>query len=316
MVSNENDWEKKMKEKKNVFDRIVTIILLLVCIALAVGIYLKTGQEKEIPQMKAAVQEQTSVNVSAVAAEIGTFINTTKTNGEITSSDSDIGIYPDASGKIVEILVKKGDMVKQGDIIAYVDPSKPGSQYQKSPVVSTTEGMVREISATVGETVGTTTQIATVVGDKTLIVSTKISERNLGTIRTGLAGTVTVVAYPDRTYPAEISYIAPAVDQATRTVEIELSFTGDTSGLMEGMYASASIVTEEVDDILLIPTEALSTYAGDDVVYVVTDGKAVRQVVEVGGSNSSYSIISSGLNEGDMVVVAGNVSDGTTVNIV
>lgn len=316
MARNENDWEKKMKEKKNVFDRIVTIILLLVCIALAVGIYMKSGQEKEIPQMKAAVQEQTSVNVSAAAAEIGTFINTTKTNGEITSADSDIGIYPDASGKIVEILVKKGDMVKQGDIIAYVDPSKPGSQYQKSPVVSTTEGMVREISATVGETVGTTTQIATVTGNKTLIVSTKISERNLGTIRTGLPGTVTVVAYPDKAYPVEISYIAPAVDQATRTVEVELSFTGDTSGLMEGMYASASIVTEQVDGILLIPTEALSTYAGDDVVYVVKDGKAVRQVVELGGSNSSYSVISSGLDEGDMVVVAGNVSDGTAVNIV
>lgn len=305
-----------MKEKKNVFDRIVTIILLLVCVALAIGIYMKSGQEQEIPRMAATVQEQTSVNVSAVAAEIGTFINTTKTNGEITSEDSDIGIYPDASGKIVEILVKKGDMVKQGDVIAYVDPSKPGSQYQKSPVVSTTEGVVKEVSATVGETVGTTTQIATVIGNKTLIVSTKIAERNLGTIRTGLDGTVTVVAYPDRTYPVEISYIAPSLDQATRTVEVELSFTGDTSGLMEGMYASAEITTEQLEGVLMVPSDAISTYAGENVVYVAKDGVAARQAIETGDSNNHWTVVSSGLEEGDMVITAGNVSDGTAINVV
>lgn len=305
-----------MKEKKSIFDRIVTVILLLVCIALAIGIYLKAGTEEEIPQMAANTQEQTNVNVSAVAVTRGTFVNTTRTNGEIFSEESDVQIYPDTSGKVVEILVKKGDEVHKGDVIAYIDPSKPGSQYQKSPVTSTTDGTIGEVSVTVGETVSSANVIASVIGDKTLLVSTKISERNIATIREGLTGTVTVVAYPDKQYPVEISYISPVVDQSNRTVEIELSFTGDTAGLMEGMYASANVITEQVDDVLLIPSAALGTYAGEDIVYVVKDGVAVRQVVSVDGSNNTYCVISSGLEEGDMVVTAGNVSDGTSVNIV
>ncbi len=305
-----------MKEKKNVFDRIITIMLLLVCIALAVGIYIRSGEQEELPRMTSRMQEQTNVNVSAVNAFIGTFTNVTKTNGEITSEDSDVSVYPDASGKVVEILVSKGDKVARGDVIAYIDPSKPGSQYQKSPVVSPADGTIREVSVTVGETVGTTTPVASITGDKTLVVSTKVSERNLGTMRPGLAGTVSVVAYPEREYPVEISYISPSVDQASRTVEVELSFTGDTDGLMEGMYASASIITEQVGNVLLVPSDAVDTYAGQSIVYVVEDGIARRRTVSIEGSNSTYSIVSSGLTEGEPVITAGNVSDGTAVNIV
>lgn len=305
-----------MKEKKSAFDKIVTIILLLVCIALAIGIYLKAGEENEITQIQTNDQDEESVNVSAAAATRGTFINTTKTNGEITSEDEDILVYPDTSGKVVEILVKKGDEIKKGDVIAYIDPSKPGSQYQKSPVVSTADGTVRKVSVTLGESVETSTAIATVAGDKTLIVSTKVSERNLGTMRLGLTGTVSVVAYPERQYPVEISYISPSVDQASRTVEVELSFTENTDGLMEGMYASASVITEQVENVLLVPSDAVGTYAGQNVVYVAEDGVARRRNVSLGGSNSTYSVISSGLEEGELVITAGNVSDGTAVNIV
>lgn len=305
-----------MKEKKSAFDKIVTIMLLLVCIALAIGIYLKAGEENEIPQIQTNGQDEESVNVSVAAATRGTFINTTKTNGEITSEDEDILVYPDTSGKVVEILVKKGDEIRKGDVIAYIDPSKPGSQYQKSPVVSTADGTVRKVSVTPGESVETSTAIATVTGDKTLVVSTKVSERNLGTMHLGLTGTVSVVAYPERQYPVEISYISPSVDQASRTVEVELSFTENTDGLMEGMYASASVITEQVENVLLVPSDAVGTYAGQDVVYVAEDGVARRRNVSLDGSNSTYAVISSGLEEGELVITAGNVSDGTAVNIV
>ena len=305
-----------MKEKKNLFDRMVTIILLLVCIALATGIYLRSGKEKELPQLGSEQQEQTVVNVSAVAVRTDTFTNITKTNGEITSDDADVGIYPDTAGKVAGILVSKGDTVARGDVIAYIDPSKPGSQYQLSPVLSTADGIVSSVSATTGQTVGTTDALATISGEKTLVVLTRVSERNLGTMSIGLPGMISVAAYPDRKYPVEISYIAPSVDKTSRTVEVELSFTGNTDGLMEGMYASAEVTTERLEDVLVIPSGAISTYAGESVVYVVRDGVSCRQAVTVEESNGTYAVISSGLGEGDMVITAGNAGDGTAVNIV
>lgn len=307
-----------MKEKKNFFDRFVTVVLLAVCILLAVGIYFRSGEEKELPQpgTEQQGQEQTAVNVSAAAAWTGTFTSITKTNGEITSEDTDVGIYPDTAGKVAEMLVSKGDTVAKGDVIAYIDPSKPGSQYQLSPVISTADGIVSGVSATTGQTVGTSDALATVSGEKTLSVLTKVSVRNIGTMTEGLPATVSVAAYPDREYEAEISYIAPSVDKASRTVDVELSFTGGTDGLMEGMYASAQVTTERLENVLLIPSEAVGTYAGESVVYVVTDGVSHRQTVTVGENNGTLAVVSSGLAEGDMVVTAGNAGDGTAVNIV
>ena len=63
------------------------------------------------------------------------------TNGEIETQTA-IEVFPSIGGKVVEMKVSLGSPVKQGDIIAYIDPSEPGSYYAKSPVIAPISGSI------------------------------------------------------------------------------------------------------------------------------------------------------------------------------
>ena len=92
--------------------------------------------------------------------------------------------------------------------------------------------------------------------------------------------------------------------------------TGDLTGLREGMYVRLNLETEHIDDALTVPEAAIKTYLNNDVVYIADNGTARRQIVTVGSSNGEDTVITSGLNEGDMVITAGNVTDGTSISVV
>ena len=124
------------------------------------------------------------------------------------------------------------------------------------------------------------------------------------------------VAYPGRIYEGTLTYLAPTVDPTTRSSEIEIRFTGNTDGLKEGMYLRLNLETEHIDNALMVPDSALDTYLGEDIVYTVDGNTARRKPVTVGSSNGLETVITSGLSEGDLVITAGNVMDGTTINVV
>lgn len=305
------------KKKSSGFDKTVTLILVLICLVLlGATLYKMFSPEEEIQRVNQVTTDDVVINVSASTAECTEFIQTTRFQGEVTTDDNNISVLPETAGTLKSVQVKRGDLVNAGDVVAYVDPSRPGSQYELSPVTAKVSGTVLSVDTTVGSSVSASTPIITVMPEKTLYVSTLIPERYISTLSIGLEGSVTSVAYPDKSYPVEVSYISPILNSTNRTLPVELSFTSDEDGILEGMYVSIDLVTEKISDALVVPSSALSSYAGDTVVYVVRDNTAVRTIVETGSSNSNEAVIISGLTEGDVVVTAGNVTDGTKVSIV
>ena len=305
------------KKKSSGFDKTVTLILVLICLVLlGATLYKMFSPEEEIQRVNQVTTDDVVINVSASTAERTEFIQTTRFQGEVTTDDNNISVLPETAGTLKSVQVKRGDLVNAGDVVAYVDPSRPGSQYELSPVTAKVSGTVLSVDTTVGSSVSASTPIITVMPEKTLYVSTLIPERYISTLSIGLEGSGTSVAYPDKSYPVEVSYISPILNSTNRTLPVELSFTSDEDGILEGMYVSIDLVTEKISDALVIPSSALSSYAGDTVVYVVRDNTAVRTIVETGSSNSNEAVIISGLTEGDVVVTAGNVTDGTKVSIV
>jgi multidrug efflux pump subunit AcrA (membrane-fusion protein) len=73
--------------------------------------------------------------------------------------------------------------------------------------------------------------------------------------------------------------------------------------LVQGLTVTVSIITAQAIDVLLVPTQAIVTSGGKTTVSVMVNGVAETRQVETGISNSSYTEITSGLNEGDQIVV-------------
>jgi cobalt-zinc-cadmium efflux system membrane fusion protein len=65
-----------------------------------------------------------------------------------------------------------------------------------------------------------------------------VEETRVPDIYKGQPATISVSAYPGRTFTGEIATIAPALDSSTRTVQVTIRPTGDVAGIVPGMYAT------------------------------------------------------------------------------
>jgi biotin carboxyl carrier protein len=71
-------------------------------------------------------------------------------NGDIVSGQ-EADVFPDASGKLIRLYVALGSRVRKGDVIAEVDPSRPGTSYMSSPIHTPITGIISRTPLSVGQ---------------------------------------------------------------------------------------------------------------------------------------------------------------------
>ena len=294
---------------------ITTIILLLICIVLTGSIVYKlfNSSEEKIPlQMQQTASS--AVNVYTEEMQKGEFLKTIRVYGTVTNEADDINIISSTSGYVTELLVKEGDDVKAGDIIAYVDASTPGSSYKQAVITSKASGKIGSISTSAGNYITQNATIASVEPETILRIEADIPEIYLSSIKIGSEATVTSSLIKEMNINATVSEISSSIDTSSRTFEITLS-ADDLSLLKEGMVVTMDLVTESYQDVLSIPLGSVSILSGKTYVYTVEDGKAVQKEVTLSSDNGERYLLVSGLDEGSIVITEGTVSEGSTVNI-
>ncbi len=238
-------------------------------------------------------------------------------NGDIETETS-VDVLPDAGGKIVSLKVGIGSAVRKGDLVAEVDPSKPGSQYSLSPVYSPISGTVVSSPLDVGATVSTATTILTVgVMDKLQVVA-NVSERDVGQLKVGLRAVLTLQAFPGEKFDAYVERVAPVVDPDTRTKEIIIKFSKNDPRINTGMFARIKLNTHLYEDRLVVPEEAVIALRGKSYVYVVSGDTVSQRQIEAGVTVDSMTEITSGIEEGESIVTQGQqlLSDGSKVRVI
>ena len=129
-----------------------------------------------------------------------------------------------------------------------------------------------------------------------------VSELEAGRLKVGLPATVAVQAKPGQTFHGELAAIAPEVDQRNRHFAIEVRVANRDHSLLAGMYATATVVLANADNVLTVPREAIATRDGKRVALKVS-GDTVAAVPVVEGLTDGRQVqIVSGLNAGDQVV--------------
>ncbi len=275
-----------------------------------------SGGKAGVPSPRGGNGAPVSVAVETLTLAPATLSQSIRLNGDV-SSRSRISLYADTAGKLVSYQTGVGSSVRKGDVVALVDPSRPGAPYAASPVRSTINGTVISLPYTVGDTVSTSSPIATVGALDDIHIITYVPEKYVSVLKTGLVAEVSLVAWPGERYPAKVTMVSPVVETDSRTVEVRLSADAPAGRLRHGMFAVITLVTREVKDSVVVPKRAVRTFNGERVVYVVGEDLVARRVaVTVGLTNDEETELRSGVAFGDSVVVSGSVSDGTSVRIV
>jgi HlyD family secretion protein len=146
--------------------------------------------------------------------------------------------------------------------------------------------------------------LLTLVSGAETRIETSVDEKNLKYIRLGQAARASADAYPDQSFAATLSTIAPAVDAQRGTVDLKLQVPQAPAFLRPDMTVSVEIITAQVPNALRLTTDALRRDAsGKTFVLVARDGLAVRFDVTLGLQGVGTTQILTGLADGESVIL-------------
>lgn len=182
------------------------------------------------------------------------------------------------------------------------------------------DGIVARIFLDEGEGVAMGVPVLHLLQDADVFVEAPFDEANAAQIANGQMTRIEIDARRDTVFEGTVSFISPVVTlnpDLSRTVNVEISLAPeDQAAFVSGMSANATIVVEERDDAIYVPTQCV---VRERFVYLVRDGVAVLQEFEPGLTNWDRTEVRSGLSEGDVVVSSiglRELRDGTPVKIV
>jgi RND family efflux transporter MFP subunit len=188
-------------------------------------------------------------------------------------------------------------------------------QLQDAVLRSPLDGAVRERQVSVGEYRAPGTPVMTVVRTHPLRLKLAVPERDTPGLKTGLAVRVRVEGDTHQ-YEATLERIGAAVDEANRTLPIEAVVANRQDVLRPGQFATAEIVISQRDPALVVPSDAIVTFAGVQKVLTIKDGRAREQRIRTGRRDGDRIEILEGLSDGDVVIrEPGNLVDGARVQV-
>lgn len=181
------------------------------------------------------------------------------------------------------------------------------SRYQLSltGVVAPFSGVVTRRLVDPGAYVSSSTLILTIAVPDPLKVVVNIPEKDVNLVRVGLVTKLEVDAFPGKVFEGKVARLNSALDPTTRTLMVEIQVPNGELQLKPGMFARVSLILGEQKNSLLVPVEAVVEEDGEDFVYTVAEGKAMRRAVSKGWAQDGFVAIEKGIAAGDKIVVAG-----------
>lgn len=194
-----------------------------------------------------------------------------------------------------------------------------GINLRESTIVSPVSGVITKKHIDLGNLVTVGEPIVTIADVNTVKVVVGLADRYAGAVKAGMPVRIKVDAFENRRFEAEIYSVYPAVDEQSRTVQIEIRIDNSDLLLKPGMFARVTLVMQRKDDAVIIRRDAvLGGKIDEPYVYVVENGIAHKHIVKIGIKQGDKYEITDGLKAGRSLVVNGMqfLADGIAVEVV
>ena len=145
-----------------------------------------------------------------------------------------------------------------------------------------------------------------------------VPEKEMIKMSPGHLAIVQVDALNEAKFEGVVERVAPEIDPNSGTFRVTISLNNPDNVLKPGMFARVNVRYDSSDNTLLVARDAVVTQKDENAVFVVRQGKAVRQLVTLGYNMGNLVEIIEGVSEGDQVVISGQggLRDGTSVRVV
>ena len=174
-------------------------------------------------------------------------------------------------------------------------------------IAAPVDGFIGKRTLDPGASVGVNTSFISVVDIRTVRLVINVVEKDLRRIHQGTSVEVEVDAYPGENFIGRVARLAPILDPATRTAQVEIEIPNSSYRLKPGMYARARFTVEKHDGALVVPTPAVVDLEGKIGLWVPADegDTPVFTPITLGIEQQEFTEVATGVKEGQRIITTG-----------
>ena len=185
------------------------------------------------------------------------------------------------------------------------------------------DGFIANLSVNKGDSVASIQSYGVIASliTKKRIAGISLNEVDVAKVKIGQKATLIFDAFPDLTISGDVAQIDTigTVTQGVVSYNVKITFDTQDDRIKPSMSVSASVITDVKQDVLTVSNSAVKSQGGTSYVELVSSGSSTQslvigqsttlssaptvQTVQTGLSNDSITEITSGLKEGDVVIV-------------
>ena len=279
-------------------------------------------------RIKSKSPESAKIEYLAVQVQKRSIAKTIVATG-VVQPENRVEIKPPIAGRADQVLVVEGEMVKAGQILAWMSSNERAALldaaqakgpdevkkwkelYKPIPVLAPISGMIISRKIEPGQSF-TNADSVLAMSDR-LTIKAQVDETDLALIQLRQPSFVTLDAYPNQQIPAwveKIAYDAKTVNNVT-TYTVTVILKKNPPFLRSGMTANVSFRIAEHPDALVIPAGAVKTQEGKTITWITTNPqvyplKAMKdstsREIKMGLSEGPWVEVTEGLKEGEWVL--------------
>lgn len=267
-------------------------------------ITLNNAREAEIANVAQAEQALKDAQIQLDALRNPTASDIAAAVATVEQNQASVASAQASLDKII-IPGTESDVAIQQAAVTQAEQSLAQAQLKldNATLVAPFAGVISAVNIVIGQTTsGTAIQL---IDRDPLRIDLSLSENDIVQVTVGDPVEITVDAIRDWKQTGTITAIAPVADTTSGVVaySARIDFSDSDPRLLVGMTANLTIVTDQRENVLLVPNSALLPKGTDRVVQIIgADGQPQEVDVTIGISDGIVSEVLSGLEEGQTIV--------------
>lgn len=191
-------------------------------------------------------------------------------------------------------------------------------QLNYTKIRALSEGFITERLIEVGDRVNANQQVYTIEDFKPLLIRVYVPTSDAIKLEAGMPAEVMTEVLQGAVFKGDVKLINPRVDNQTGTVKTTIEVFDESLRLKPGMFVEVRIAIGAKENVLTIPRKAILYKQNKIYVFVMNRNQVSQREVFLGLTEEDLVEVTSGLAEGDVIVVVGveGLKDGQRVDVV
>jgi len=188
--------------------------------------------------------------------------------------------------------------------------------YDNTKITSPIDGVISRENIELGTMVSLGMVLYRVIDFSTLKVEIGISQDLIKYAMVGSEASIMISALDNKEINGIVKLVSPQADEITGTYKVEIQLLNSSDlEIRAGMTAKIDLKITDSNEQLTVPNYTIVSKAGDQYIYKIVDNIAILTKIETGLTLGSHTVVTSGLQEEDMIVVVGmkNLGENTPV---